>query len=74
MKIKKKKYIAKRENGEYCIDKLVNKNRKTGEIKQISFYSCPNMKPNSAVKFYEDEKNWLEENCNEKLEWIDYDA
>lgn len=74
MKIKKKKYIAKRENGEYCIDKLVNRKKSTREIMQITFISCPNMKPNGAIKFYEDEKKWLEENCNEKLEWIDYDA
>ena len=64
---KKKRFIAK-SKGDYIIDKKVRHDKKTGEIKWITFIPCPNIKPKGAVKFYEDEKEWLELN-NPELEW-----
>ena len=64
---KKKRFIAKIK-GDYIIDKRVRRYTKTGSIKLITFIPCPNMKQKSAVKFYEDEKKWLEEN-NPEIEW-----
>ena len=68
---KKKRFIAKIK-GDYIIDKRVIRDKKVGSIKFITFIPCPNMKPKSAVKFYEDEKKWLEEN-NPELEWEEED-
>ena len=65
--IKKKRFIAKIK-GDYIIDKIVKRDKKAGCIKLITFISCPNMKTKGAVKFYEDEKKWLEEN-NPEIEW-----
>lgn len=69
---KKKRFIAKI-NGEYIIDKKVGRDRKTGNIKYITFIPCPNIKSKGAIKFYEDEKMWLEEN-NPEVEWEGEDA
>ena len=69
---KKKRFIAKI-NGEYIIDKKVGRDRKTGNIKYITFIPCPNIKSKGEIKFYEDEKIWLEEN-NTELECEAEDA
>lgn len=69
---KKKRFIAKIK-GDYIIDKRVRRDKKAGSIKLITFIPCPNMKPKGAVKFYEDEKKWLEEN-NPEIEWEEEDA
>ena len=69
---RKKRFIAKIK-GDYIIDKKVRRDKKAGSIKWITFIPCPNMKPKGAVKFYEDEKKWLEEN-NPELEWEEEDA
>ena len=69
---RKKRFIARIE-GDYIIDKKVRRNKKAGEITSIKILSCEGMKPNGAVKFYEDEKNWLEINIPE-IEWEVYDG
>lgn len=69
--ITKKKYIAKNKNGDYIIDKRVARDRRTRDIKWITFIPCSNMKPRGAIRFYEDEKKWLEENNPNELEWFD---
>ena len=69
---KKKRFIAKI-NGEYIIDKKVKRDKKAGCIKWITFIPCPNIKPKGAVKFYEDEKQWLEKN-NPEIEFEEEDT
>ena len=64
---KKKRFIAKIK-GDYIIDKIVKRDKVARCITFITFISSPNMKPKGAVKFYEDEKKWLEEN-NPEIEW-----
>lgn len=65
--IRKKRFIAKL-NDDYIIDKKVRRDKKTGDIKWITFVSCEGIKPKGAIKFYEDEMKWLQEN-NPELEW-----
>ena len=69
---KKKRFIAKIK-GDYIIDKKVKRDKKAGGIKLITFINCSNIKPKGAVKFYEDEKQWLEKN-NPEIEWEEEDT
>ena len=62
-----KKFIGK-ENGKYIIDKKVRKNNKLGIITFVNYITCEGVKPKGAIKFFEDEKKWLEEN-NPSIEW-----
>lgn len=54
-----KRYIAK-EFGNYIIDKAVIYDNK--KIRDVNTIASPGMNEISAVKFNEEEKEWLEEN------------
>lgn len=68
---KKKRFIARTENWDYIIDKRVRRDKKSGDIRWVTYIPCSNIKPKGAVKFYEDEKAWLEKFNTEKLVWIE---
>ena len=73
MKKRKKKYIAK-VGGNYIVDKKVNRYKVSREISSISYVCAEGFNSCGAVKFYEDEKEWLDENDKEILEWEECDA
>ena len=62
-----KKFIGK-SNGNYIIDKKVRRDKKLGTIVCVKYLACEGIKSKGAIKFLEDEKNWLS-NHKEKIEW-----
>ena len=66
-----KKFIGK-ENGKYIIDRKVKKDKKLGTIAWITYITCEGIKPKGAVKFFENEKEWLEKD-NPNIEWEEVD-
>ena len=68
---RKKRFIARNESWNYIIDKRVRRDNTSGDIRWITYIPCSNVKAKGAVKFYEDEKEWLEKHSTEKLEWFD---
>ena len=46
----------------------MRKNNKLGVITFVNYITCEGIKPKGAIKFFEDEKKWLEEN-NPSIEW-----
>lgn len=62
-----KKFIGK-SNGNYIIDKKVRRDKKLGTIVCVKYPACEGIKSKGAIKFLEDEKNWLS-NHKEKIEW-----
>ena len=62
-----KKFIGK-ENGKYIIDKKVRKDKKLGIITFVNYIACEGIKSKGAIKFFENEKEWLEKN-NPNIEW-----
>lgn len=65
------KFIGK-ENGKYIIDKKVKIDKKLGSIAWITYITCEGIKPKGAVKFFENEKEWLEKD-NPNIEWEEVD-
>ena len=65
------KFIGK-ENGKYIIDKKVKIDKKLGSISWITYITCEGIKPKGAVKFFENEKEWLEKD-NPNIEWEEVD-
>ena len=61
------KFIGK-ENGKYIIDKEVRKDKKLGVITFVNYITCEGIKSKGAIKFFENEKEWLEKD-NPNIEW-----
>lgn len=46
----------------------MRKNKKLGIITFVNYITCEGIKPKGAIKFFENEKEWLEKN-NPNIEW-----
>lgn len=66
------KFIGK-ENGKYIIGKKVRKDKKLGIITFVDYIACEGIKPKGAIKFFKNEKEWLEKH-NPNIEWEEVDA